>query len=204
MIIQYLITGLIAYLLGTIHPSYYLCKKIKKIDIREHGSKNAGTSNVTMLMGWKLGVLTAVIDVLKGFFAVLIAIWIYGYIPSLVYFAALCAVYGHMFPFYMNFKGGKGTATVMGAMIGINFWLTLVLFIVLVCVTILTDYIVIGTACICIGFFAYTFIKYGLDLPSLFAFIIIFSILFKHRNNFVRLYRKEEFKVSAAFKKKDK
>lgn len=200
--IQYLVAALVAYLLGSIHPSYYLGKRVKHVDIREHGSKNAGTSNVTLLMGWKYGVLTAVIDVLKGMFAVLIVIWIYGYIPSLVYFASLSAVFGHMFPFYMNFRGGKGTATVMGAMIAVNFWLTVVMFIVLVSVTLLSDYIVIGTACVCAGFFAYTFIKYGFDLPSLFALVIIFSILFKHRLNFVRIYKKQEFKVSAAFKKK--
>lgn len=201
---QYLAAAVAGYLLGTISPSYFLAKKVKKVDIREHGSKNAGTSNVTMLLGWKYGVLTAVIDVLKGMFAVYIIIWIYGYIPALVYFTAMCAVFGHMFPFYMGFRGGKGTATVMGAMIAINFWLTVVMFILLVSVTILSDYIVVATACVCVGFFAYTFIKYGFGLPSLFAFIIIFAILFKHRLNFVRIYKKQEFKVSATFKKKNK
>ena len=131
--IPYIIVGVSSYLLGCIHPSYLLCKTIKKTDIREQGSKNSGTSNATIVLGLKYGVLTAVIDVLKGTFAVLIAGWLYGTANStLLYFAGFCAILGHMFPFYMKFKGGKGLATLMGIAISLHFFMALVMFAFLV------------------------------------------------------------------------
>lgn len=200
--IPYIIVGVVAYLLGCIHPSYLLCRIIKNTDIREQGSKNSGTSNATMVLGLKYGVLTAIVDVLKGSFAVWIAGWLYGTInPSLLYFAGFCAILGHMFPFYMKFKGGKGLATLMGIAIPLHFYMVLVMFIFLVAVTVVTDYIVLGTGCACIIFFVWTFVLYGFAPATLLAAVIAFGILYKHRINFVRIRNKEEFKVSQAFKK---
>ncbi len=202
--LPYAATSVLAYLLGVIHPSYYFCKRIKNTDIRECGSKNSGTSNATIVLGWKYGVLTAVIDVLKGMFAVYFAIWIFGSQAGegLRFWAAFVAILGHIFPFYMGFRGGKGLATLMGAITALNFWLAVCLFLVLVIVTFISDYIVIGTACVCIGFFGYTLVKYGFTLPTLFALLITGLILFKHRVNFVRIAKKEEIRFSSTLKKK--
>lgn len=204
--LPYAATSVLSYFLGIIHPSYYFCRRLKNIDIREHGSKNAGTSNATIVLGWKYGVLTALIDVLKGMFAVYFAIWFFGSDASggLRFWAALVAILGHMFPFYMGFRGGKGLATLMGAIAALNFWLALSLFGVLIVVTFVSDYIVIGTAFVCFGFLGYTFVKYGFTLPTLFAFITVFAILFKHRVNFKRIVNKEEIRFSSTLKKKDK
>ncbi len=206
---NYVIAALISYLLGTIHPSYLLAKRLKKIDIRECGSKNAGTSNATIVLGLKFGILTALIDVLKGTFAVLITGWIFGTDNTLLlYVSGLFAVLGHMFPFYMKGRGGKGLATIMGVAIALNFYLAVAMFAVLVLGTALTDYIVVGTVAVCIVFAVHAIATYGFTYPhlivTLVACLISFGILYKHRVNYGRIYRKEEIKVSTSLHRKNK
>lgn len=104
---------LIGYLLGSVSPAFLLGKILKGIDIRQHGTKNAGTTNVKHLLGLGPAITTAIFDLSKG----VLAIWIASLfsIPTfLIYFAGFAAIVGHIFPFYLRFRGGQGVATAVG------------------------------------------------------------------------------------------
>lgn len=106
---------IIGYILGTINPGYFL-GKLKGIDIREEGTGNAGTSNVHIVLGFKYGLITATYDTLKGIAAIFIALGI-GANSTFAHISGFAAIVGHIFPFYMNFRGGQGIATASGLML---------------------------------------------------------------------------------------
>ena len=202
MIIQTIIAGLIGYLFGSIQPAYFLSKVVGKMDIREHGSGNAGASNITTIMGLRYGVVVGLVDILKGIFAVFVVKWIYPYSPDLAYLSGIMAIIGHIFPFYMKFRGGKGVATLVGMMFGLN-WKLGILFALLVALpALLTDYIVIGSFT---SFIALPIVTYLLGYPIVFTLVsVCLTILcfFLHRANIQRIINKEELKISAVIKKK--
>ena len=116
----YILLGVVAYLLGSISSAVWISKKCYKIDIREHGSGNAGATNMLRVLGRKAALPVFVIDFLKGYISVTISHFsdLEGdnlFILKLI--LAFLAAAGHMFPLYSNFKGGKGVATIAGAMI---------------------------------------------------------------------------------------
>ncbi|MCP4139449.1 MAG: glycerol-3-phosphate 1-O-acyltransferase PlsY [Chloroflexi bacterium] len=202
MLSQTIIALLTGYLFGSIQPAYFLSKLVAKTDIREHGSGNAGASNITAIMGWKYGFIVAFIDVLKAMLAVLVIKWIYPDSPNLAYLAGIMAILGHLFPFYMNFRGGKGVAALMGMMLGIN-WNLGILFILLVAIpALLADYIVVGSLT---AFIALPIATYILKYPTLLIFIgalMTLLIFYLHRGNIERIINKEELKISTVLKRK--
>src|SRR5260370_40155579 len=117
-----LIIALFSYLIGTI-PSGYLVAKSQGIDIRQHGSKNIGATNVLRVMGKKWGYLVFFCDVLKGFVAVKVGFFLaesFGATVTLAgLVAALCCILGHNYPIWLGFKGGKGIATSAGVVIAL-------------------------------------------------------------------------------------
>jgi len=205
MINQVIITILIGYLMGCIQAAFIISKTVGKMDIREHGSGNAGASNITSIMGLKFGVIVGLVDILKGFFAVLLVKFIFPDNPDLAYLAGIMAILGHIFPFYMNFRGGKGVAAVaalVGMMFGID-WKLGVLFALLVIIpALLTDYIVIGSFT---TFTALPIVTYILDYPlifTIFGLLLTVLIYYLHRFNIQRIKNKEETKISSVLKKK--
>ena len=202
MIIQTIIASLIGYLFGIIQPAYFLSKVVGKMDIREHGSGNAGASNITTMMGLRYGVVVGLVDILKGIFAVLVVKWIYPSSPNLAYLSGIMAIIGHIFPFYMKFRGGKGVATLVGMMFGLN-WKLGILFLLLVALpALLTDFIVIGSFT---SFIALPIVTYSLGYPIVFTIMgVCLTILcfYLHRANIQRIINKEELKISAVIKKK--
>ncbi len=107
---------LISYLLGSISFAYIFAKLFKGIDIRKYGTKNAGTSNVFLVVGKTAGILTLIGDLAKGAAAVLIAIY-FAMPEYIVILAGTAAILGHIYPIFLQFRGGKGTATFLGMMI---------------------------------------------------------------------------------------
>ena len=103
---------LFSYLMGTISGSFLIGKYIYKVDIRNEGSGNAGTTNAIRVFGIKTGLYTFLIDFIKGSLTVFLVREVFG--PEVQYLALLACVLGHDFPFYMDFKGGKGVATSIG------------------------------------------------------------------------------------------
>ena len=202
MVMQIIIAILIGYAFGCIQAAYLLSKIVGKMDIREHGSGNAGASNITAIMGWKYGVIVGLVDIIKGIFAVLVVKWIYPDNPDLAFLSGLMAIIGHIFPFYMKFRGGKGVATLVGMMFGLN-WKLGILFVLLVTIpALLTDYIVAGSFTTFIGLPIVTYIS-GYPIVLTFMSVCLTVLCFYlHRANIKRIINKEELKISGVIKRK--
>ena len=187
MLYPILISLLIGYAFGCIQSAYLLGRLVGKMDIREHGLR--------------YGVIVGLVDILKGLLAVLVIRWIFPEPPYLAFLAGLMAVVGHLFPFYMNFRGGKGVAALVGMMFGLN-WKLGILFVLLVAVpAFITDYIVAGSFT---TFIALPVVAYVSGYPIV---LLIFSLVltglcfYLHRENIQRIRKGEELKIrSVLFK----
>lgn len=194
---------LIGYGLGSIQSAYFLGRLVGKIDIREHGSGNAGASNITATLGLPIGAAVGFVDLLKGFIAVQAVHWLYPGDGNLAYLAGLMSILGHIFPFYLKFRGGKGVAALVGMMFGVSWKLGLVFVALLAIPALLTDYIVAGS----FGtFIALPIATHLLDYPmflTLIGLILTALCFYLHRANIQRIIAGEELKISAVlFKKK--
>lgn len=187
----YILSVVMGYLLGCSNLAYYISRVAKK-DIRQSGSGNLGASNATILLGWKAGVAVAVHDAGKALLAVILANVFFSDLEHVGAVAGVAAVLGHMFPFYLRFKGGKGTASFIGMTLALNWKLALAVLVVMVLATILTDYLVIGTFSAIAAVPAYmgVFVQ-NLQLMAIIC-IASCAIFWKHRENIGRMIRKEE------------
>ena len=187
----YFIASLLGYFLGCSNLAYYISRAARK-DIRQSGTGNLGASNATVLFGWKAGVAVAVHDAGKALLAVLLAKLLLPNLENAGAVAGVAAVLGHIYPFYLKFKGGKGTASFVGLTLALNWRLALAVLVILVLATIITDYIVIGTFSVIVTVPAYM----GLFAHNLILMAIVciasFAIFWKHRENIGRMIRKEE------------
>ena len=137
-----LIILVLSYIIGSIPTAIIAGKWLKKIDIREYGSGNAGATNVFRTLGWKAGITVLLIDMFKGFVPVY---WLAGLIhhnfDTLIYFqllAGICAIVGHMWTIFAGFKGGKGVGTSGGVFLGLAplaLGLSLLVFVIIVWIT---------------------------------------------------------------------
>lgn len=188
-----LISILIGYFLGSIPFGLLIGKKVKGIDIREHGSGNVGATNVTRLLGKEWGIAVFCLDAFKGFLAAEIGLRLIGPMGGLA--GGVAAVAGHMLPVWLNFKGGKGIATGFGflmalmpvtGLVGIGTWAV---------VTFLSGYVSLGSiaAVIVVFFFSLFYEEYF--LYKLLIFIFVALIIYKHRSNIQRLLDKTESKI---------
>jgi len=202
MAVKIIFSLLLGYTLGCIQSAYWIGKLFGKLDIREYGSGNAGASNITSTLGLKYGVLVGLIDILKGTLAVLVIKWIYPANLDLAFLSGLLAIVGHMFPFYLGFRGGKGVATLVGMTFGVN-WKLGLLFVLLVAVpALVTDYIVAGSFSTFIALPITAYLS-GYPTPILIFSIVLTGICFYlHRGNVQRILAGEELKIrSVIFKK---
>ena len=177
--------------------SFYLAK-LNNVDIRNHGSKNLGASNAMILMGWKAGILVGIHDIGKAFLAVYLMKYFFPDVLYVKEIAGVACVIGHIFPFYLKFKGGKGFASYVGMMFALNWKVGIIVGIAIILVTFITDYIVSGTITtivsvpIILGFLNKSMILAGiLCIASL-------VIAYKHRENFVRMYNGTEIGFRSA------
>lgn len=191
---NYILTLIISYFLGTISGSYIIGNIFLNKDIRKYGSGNAGTTNAMRVLGKKAGVLTFLIDFFKGAIVTILIRKLFGY--NFVPLGILGAVIGHDFPFYMNFKGGKGVATTLGALALYNFPLTLICYIVWLLATIISKMVSVGS----ILFFGSIIIVYSFmsDL-SIYNIILINIIsiigIIRHKENIKRIMSGNENKI---------
>jgi len=195
----YLIVAALAYLIGTSSMALYL-SKMQKVNLRAGGSGNLGASNTVQLMGWRAGVLVAVHDIGKSVLAVLLAQLMFPGLPYIGAVAGVSSVLGHIFPFYLKFKGGKGFASYFGMTLALNWKLGLALFFIVLAVTLLTDYIVVGTVTTTLSVPAYLgWTQRDWILPCI-LLIASAVIWYKHRENFVRILNGTELGLMSAFK----
>ena len=195
----YGIVILAAYLMGCSNMAYYIAK-LKKADIQAAGSGNLGASNATVLLGWRAGVLTAVHDIGKALLAVLAAQWLFRDQPFVGAVAGVACVMGHIFPFWLKFKGGKGLASYIGMTIALNWKLALVVMALVLIVTVVTDYIVAGTMTTIISVpIALGFLTQSVILP-LILLVATGVIIYKHRENFPRILNGTEIGLRSAIR----
>ncbi|MFD0587454.1 glycerol-3-phosphate acyltransferase [Paenibacillus sp. GCM10027627] len=197
---HFVIVFFVCYGIGNFCAAIFLSKHFVNKDIREHGSGNAGTTNMVRMFGLKLGAATLVIDLCKGVASAGIAKWIMTSIAGAdigmlaAYFAGFAVIVGHNYPVTQSFKGGKGFATGIGVFLAVNPIATLLI----VGAGLLLLFIVDRMSVFALAFFAaealYSFIVYSEEqwwLP-LFAFIYFVLAVLSHWPNIVRLIRKEE------------
>ena len=194
---QYILVIILSYILGSSNMAKYIAA-IKKVDLATGGSGNPGASNAVILMGWGAGVLTALHDIGKSALAVVLARLVYPDLPHIGAAAGVAAVLGHIYPFWMKFKGGKGFASYLGMTIALNWKISIVVLLLVGIVTLVTDYIVAATANtiiivpIWLGFANHSWIL---------ALILLMAsgvIAWKHRENFVRMYHGTEIRFRKA------
>jgi len=196
--LTYILSILIGYFAGCFQTSYILVKQIKKTDIRSLGNGNAGASNTTVSLGWKYGVLVGLLDIAKAVISVLLIRWIYSAaLPAeelifLLYLNGFSVILGHNYPFFMGFKGGKGTASLVGMIFAINLNLGLLCLLTILLVTVITDYIALGTIALVITFLLSTIkLDYGTG-PIIIALIITLLSIYKHIPNIGKIKKGEE------------
>ncbi len=194
---NYLCIAALSYLIGCSNMAYYLCK-IKKVDLRSGGSGNLGASNATILLGWKAGILVGIHDIGKAWLAVALAKLVFPEADYAGAVAGIACVLGHIFPFYTGFKGGKGFASYLGMTIGLNWKLALVIMALVVIVTLVTDYIVAGTTLTIISVPAYLGWTEKNWIIPLILLVGTGVILFKHRMNYVRIFKGTEIGFRSA------
>lgn len=198
---QIVLCSLLGYLIGNINPAYVL-SKLKGFDIREKGSGNAGASNVTVVMGKKAGIFTALFDIFKAFFATVIAVHLFPEIEYAKILSGVFCILGHIFPFVMKFHGGKGLACLGGMILSFNPVVFLLLLIFELIIALVSDYIsVVAPSGTVIFTLIYVFMT-G-DMIGTFLLVVVSVIIFfKHVENFKRIYRGEETHISFLWKKK--
>ena len=188
---EYLLTILIGYALGCFNTAYFI-SKAKGFDIRDTGSGNAGASNIKIALGWKYGILTALTDILKSAAAVYICSRLFPDNQIVPFLAGAMAVVGHIFPFYMNFKGGKGYASYFGMILAVNWKLALALAVLGVMITLISNYIALATLSTVVVTPAYYFFLHASIYIIVILLILAALMFYKHRINIQRIIRPEE------------
>lgn len=200
-----------SYLLGSIPWALIMSKLIKGIDIREHGSKNMGATNVVRVLGVKYGLFTFALDALKaGFVISLFTLGLLDYkldwmilkIHPLIY--GFVALLGHIFPIFANFKGGKGVACCAGILLAYNPLIFLFTMTVFTLVFIWKKYISLASISAAIATLIISLIPFGGKLDIFFTIIVVSAVLFliiRHIPNIKRLINGTESKTNLSFKK---
>lgn len=185
-IIRYGLVLLLSYLIGCSSMALYV-SKYKKVDLQKAGSGNLGASNTMIILGWKPAIIVGLHDIGKAVLAVVLAKLLCPDLPLIQAGAGVACVLGHMFPFYLRFKGGKGFASYLGMTLALNWKFALVVMVIVVIVTLISDYIVVGTVTTIVIVPAYMgYANCSLLLAAILC-IATAVMLYKHRDNFSRI-----------------
>jgi glycerol-3-phosphate acyltransferase PlsY len=201
---------LAAYMLGAIPSAVWIGRMLYGIDVRQHGSGNAGATNVIRVLGYKAGIPVLLIDILKGWLAVQLPLWVAmpGITPEILIFvrigAALAAVLGHVYPVYVGFKGGKGVGTIAGAGISLFPLSLLIVLGVFILVLATTHFVSLASIAASLAFPFVVYFVIGVRHPGLLALSLLVAVFIPatHRKNIRRLIRGEENKFDFKRKKR--
>lgn len=200
MILQ-IIAIVLSYLLGSVSFSVVLAKMLKGIDIRQHGSGNAGATNTLRILGKGPAIVVLLLDVLKGIVAVWVGRWLGDgneWIPAL---CGIAAIIGHNWPIYFHFRGGKGIATTIGVMATLSFVPALCAGVIAILLIVITRYVSLGS----LVFVALTPISllisgliFGFDWSIFWSsFVICLFAFWRHRSNIVKIVQGRENKIGS-------
>ena len=187
---EYLITALGSYLLGSIPFGFILTKVFLKKDIRDIGSGNIGATNALRTGNKSLGFGTLLLDITKAILPVLYVKFNY---PDYIFIASLCAFLGHVFPIWLKFKGGKGVATYVGILFSINLIFGLIFIVSWIIIFLISKYSSLSSliASLIVPIYLIIFENHN----SIFFIIMFVLIFYTHRENVKRLKNKEETKT---------
>ena len=192
-----------SYICGSIPFGLILTKAFSGKDIRSVGSKNIGATNVLRTGNKYLAFSTLILDILKGYFVVIIT---QQYFPELIQLSALLVFLGHLFPIWLKFKGGKGVATFLGILFALSYSLTLLFILTWITVALIFKYSSLSSIFASITVFVISFIKENvikvfdpnisnISEIKLLLFIFLILIIYTHKNNISNLINGTEHKI---------
>ncbi|CAH0997154.1 Glycerol-3-phosphate acyltransferase [Emticicia aquatica] len=191
-----------AYLIGSIPTAVWYGKIFHGIDVREHGSGNAGATNSLRTFGKKAGIIVLIIDFLKGFLAVFASsIFVTDATAYLPLIMGIAVIMGHIFPIFAQFRGGKGVATAMGVLVATFSWAALGCVVVFALIVFFTKYVSLGSILGAMAFpiqLSFNIWNNNADVYSqVFAWLIFVILTIMHRQNIQRLLLGTESKFGA-------
>ena len=195
----------VSYIIGSFPTAVWVGKIFHNIDIREHGSHNAGATNTFRVLGNRWGWIVLFVDIGKGYLAASLPFFLsnlyYGFkdeVLILQLIASLCAVVGHVFPVFANLRGGKGVATTLGIILAINLDTALISLAIFLIVFFMTQYVSLGAiiASILFPFISFFAMHEDARIMIIFSILVSLIVLFSHRKNINRLLRGEENKMN--------
>ena len=198
MYIKLILSAIVGYLLGSLNSSLII-GRFYGVDVRKHGSGNAGTTNTLRTLGKKAALLVLLGDVVKGILAYIAGYYIYGgQLGGML--GGTAAIFGHVWPLYFGFKGGKGVLTSLAVLLLIDWPIALGLLGVFIIIVLLTRYVSLGSI-LAAALFPAAAVVLGRSIETIiFSGIIAVLIIVKHHTNIKRLLDHTESKFS--FKKK--
>ena len=210
-LLYFIVFGLFAYALGSIPTAIWVGKAWYNMDVREHGSLNAGATNTFRVLGKKPGIIVLVVDIFKGFLAVSLVKWFVEYkswdhtfdeVIQVQVVCAVLAILGHIFPLFARFKGGKGVATSLGIIIGIEPLSSLICIALFLFVFLISNYVSLGAIVVSFVFpvIVYWITDNSSDVLLIFSIVLSLAVIASHRKNIARLIKGEENKMNL-FKK---
>lgn len=192
---KYLFVIILPYIIGCFSSAYIIGKAFKKIDIRNFGSGNVGSTNALRVMGAKLGIFTFLLDILKGVVAVYVGRFILGEIGGLI--AGLSVVVGHNWPVFIGFKGGKGVATSIGVLLTLFGIVVFIPLIITLIIILISKYVSLGS----LSFLVLTPIVYWIIAKPFDIRYFLLSLalamlgIIRHKENIKRLINGNESKI---------
>lgn len=201
---DFILFGLIAYLLGSIPTAVWVGRIKYDLDVREHGSKNAGATNTFRVLGKKAGTAVLTVDILKGTLAVLLPFiclpleWSNDHIIHLKIVCGILAVIGHIFPVFAQFNGGKGVAASLGVILGIHPLAALICIVLFLIIFITTHYVSLGAIVASASFpISIQFLFHNTNISlMIFSIVLASAVIILHHNNIKRLIHGEENKMN--------
>lgn len=196
----FIISIVIAYLSGSISSAILVCRIFDLPDPRLHGSKNPGATNVLRLAGKKYAGIVLITDMLKGFFPVMLAHMMGGSV-MMIGWTCFAAVLGHMFPIFFDFKGGKGVATAIGALLAFNFMLGVMIIATWALIANFSKHSSLASIVSFVLAPLYSLLVFGSPMAVIPLICISIFIVYKHQDNISRLMNGTESTISFSHKK---
>ncbi len=193
--LHFVIFGCLAYVFGSIPTAVWVGKRFFGLDVREHGSKNAGATNTFRVLGKKPGIIVLLVDVLKGLLAVFLpqmflsTVIDHNELINLKIIAAIFVILGHVFPLFAGFKGGKGVATSLGVIFALHPPAAFICLGIFLTVFLISHFVSLGAIITAISFpliIIYVFKETSLSL-IVFAIVIGIAVVVTHKKNIKRL-----------------
>lgn len=185
----------LAYLIGSISTSTIISKRIARLDIREHGSGNAGATNTLRVLGLKWGLIVLAIDILKGVLATVLAQFLGHHNLFISYLAGLAVICGHNWPVFFGFRGGKGIATTIGVLLLLAFVPAIVAGAIALVLVFITRYVSLGALAFTILTVLFAAMIDHNSTETLMTFLIAALSVYRHRSNIVRLIQGQENRI---------